>query len=122
MVNENIKQIIFNDELYSSIFDLKNIKEGLDFFTSDDAFIQVGTWNYQEGKILDVAQKLFEFSKQGLNNRNILARNKKYNETFYLKDLESNLSSGQSPADILIDKFNSKWNKDINKIYSEHIF
>ena len=53
MVNENIKQIIFNDELYSSIFDLKNIKEGLDFFTSDDAFIQVGTWNYQEGKILD---------------------------------------------------------------------
>ena len=53
MVNENIKQIIFNEELYSSIFDLKNIKEGLDFFTSDDAFIQVGTWNYPEGKILD---------------------------------------------------------------------
>ena len=77
---------------------------------------------FKEGTILDVAQKLFEFSKQGLNNRNILARNKKYNETFYLKDLESNLSSGQSPADILIDKFNTKWNKDINKIYSEHIF
>ena len=32
MVNENIKQIIFKEELYSSIFDLKNIKEGLDFF------------------------------------------------------------------------------------------
>ena len=53
MVNENIKQIIFKEELYSSIFDLKNIKEGLDFFTSDDAFIQVGTWNYRKGKILD---------------------------------------------------------------------
>ena len=53
MVSENVTQIIFNNELYSSIFDLKNIKEGLDFFTSDDAFIQVGTWNYQEGKILD---------------------------------------------------------------------
>ena len=57
-----------------------------------------------------------------MDNRNILARNKKYNETFYLKDLESNLSSGQAPADILIDKFNTKWNKDINKVYSEHIF
>ena len=77
---------------------------------------------FKEGTILDVAQKLFEISKQGLDNRNILARNKKYNETFYLKDLESNLSSGQAPADILIDKFNTKWNKDINKVYSEHIF
>lgn len=53
MVNENVKHIIFNDELYSSVFDLKNIKEGLDFLTSDNHFIQVGTWNYQEGIILD---------------------------------------------------------------------
>ena len=72
--------------------------------------------------ILDIAQKLFEISKQGLDNRNILAINKKYNETFYLKELEINLSSGQSPADILVDKFNTKWDKDINKVYSGKYF
>ena len=77
---------------------------------------------FKNGTILDVAQKLFEISKQGLNSRNILARNKKYDETFYLKELEINLSSGKSPADILVDKFNNKWDQDINKIYKENIF
>ena len=77
---------------------------------------------FKNGTILDIAQQLFEISKQGLDNRNILAENKKYNETFYLKDLESNLSLGHSPADILINKFNNKWEKDITNIYSENIF
>ena len=39
-----------------------------------------------------------------------------------VKDLESNLTLGQSPADILINKFNTKWDQDINNIYSENIF
>ncbi len=77
---------------------------------------------FKDETILDIAQKLFEISKQGLDARNILARNKTYNETFYLKDLESNLTSGRSPADILIDKFNNEWDQDINNIYSENIF
>ncbi len=77
---------------------------------------------FKEGTILDVAQKLFEISKQGLDARNIIARNKKYNETFYLKELENNLVLGRSPADILIDKFNNKWSQNINFIYSENIF
>ena len=77
---------------------------------------------FKEGTILDIAQKLFEISKQGLEARNILARNKTYNETFYLKELESNLNLGQSPADILINKFNNEWDQDINNIYSENIF
>ena len=77
---------------------------------------------FKDGTILDIAQKLFEISKNGLDARNILARNKNYNETFYLKDLENNLSSGQSPADILIKKFNNEWDQNINNIYSENIF
>ena len=53
MTNKNIKNEIHNDELYSSIFDLNNISEGLDFLTNDDSFVQVGTWKYEKGKILD---------------------------------------------------------------------
>ena len=53
MNNKNIKNIIHNDELYSRIFDLNNISEGLDFLTNDDSFVQVGTWKYEKGKILD---------------------------------------------------------------------
>ena len=77
---------------------------------------------FKDGTILDVAQKLFEISKQGLNSRNILARNKTYNETFYLKELERNLTSGQSPADLLINNFNNEWKQDISNIYSYNIF
>ena len=77
---------------------------------------------FKDGTILDIAQKLFEISKQGLDTRNILARNKTYNETFYLKDLEKNLASGFSPADILIKKFNTEWKSNIKNIYSENIF
>ena len=77
---------------------------------------------FKDGTILDIAQKLFEISKQGLDTRNILARNKTYNETFYLKDLEKNLTSGCSPADILIKKFNTEWKSSIKNIYSENIF
>jgi quercetin dioxygenase-like cupin family protein len=53
MNNKNIKNISHNDELYSSIFDLNNINEGLDFLTNNDSFVQVGTWKYEKGKILD---------------------------------------------------------------------
>ena len=77
---------------------------------------------FKDGTILNVAQKLFEISKQGLNSRNIMARNKTYNETFYLKELEINLTSAQSPADLLINKFNNEWKQDINNIYSDNIF
>tara|TARA_Y100001935_G_C17194522_1_gene451821 strand:- start:179 stop:955 length:777 start_codon:yes stop_codon:yes gene_type:complete len=77
---------------------------------------------FKDGSILDVAQKLFEISKQGLHARNILDSNKNYNETYYLKDLERNLASGKSPADILIQKYNTQWKQNINKIYSENIF
>ncbi len=77
---------------------------------------------FKGGTILDIAQKLFEISKKGLEMRNILDKNKKYNETFYLKDLEKNLSLGLSPADVLINKYNTKWNQNINNIYFENIF
>ncbi len=77
---------------------------------------------FKEGTVLNIAQNLFEISKEGLERRNILNNKKQYNETYYLKDLEKNLSNNQSPADVLINKFNNNWNKDINNIYSENIF
>ncbi len=53
MENKNIKHITLNGEIYASIFDIRNIPEGLDFLTNDESFIQVGTWNYKKDNILD---------------------------------------------------------------------
>ena len=69
-----------------------------------------------------MAQNFLEIAKQGLDRRNILANNKTYNETYYLKDLEKNLNNGNSPADILINKFNNQWGNNIEEIYREDIF
>ena len=77
---------------------------------------------FKHGNLLDIAHKLFEISKSGLEKRNIQVKNEKYNETFYLKDLEKNLSNGHSPADLLTSKYNGKWKKNIKKIYEEEIF
>ena len=53
MKKDNVENIYFENELYASIFDVNNISEGLDFLTSDDSYIQVGTWGYNEGKSLE---------------------------------------------------------------------
>ena len=52
-MDSKIRNITHNNQLYATIFDTKNIKEGLDFLTNDESFIQVGTWNYKKGKVLD---------------------------------------------------------------------
>ena len=39
-----------------------------------------------------------------------------------MKGLEQNLEIGCSPADCLINKFNSNWNKSVMPIYEEMIF
>ena len=53
MEDKNTKHITSNGQIYASIFDIRNIPEGLDFLTNDESFIQVGTWNYKKDKILD---------------------------------------------------------------------
>ena len=52
MEDKNIKHITSNGEIYASVFDIRNIPEGLDFLTDDQSFIQVGTWNYKKDKTL----------------------------------------------------------------------
>tara|TARA_B100000427_G_scaffold299946_1_gene281988 strand:- start:211 stop:615 length:405 start_codon:yes stop_codon:yes gene_type:complete len=47
-----MKKILFNEEVISIIIDLEKAKEGLDFFSDSEDFIQVGTWNYKKGKTL----------------------------------------------------------------------
>ena len=53
MNNKNIRNIICDGIIFASIFDAENINEGLQFITDDESFIQVGTWNYKKGTILD---------------------------------------------------------------------
>ena len=53
--NSNYKEdYIFNKILYATVLRPLLVPEGLSFFTSDDQFIQVGSWNYKKDKVLDL--------------------------------------------------------------------
>ena len=77
---------------------------------------------FRNKTVLDISIKLLEISNQGLKNRNILSSNKKYDETYYLKNIKENLKNGKSPADYLLDKYYNNWNKSVKPIYKELIF
>ena len=77
---------------------------------------------FKEKKLISFAETFFELSKKGLQKRNQLSKNGEFDESIHMKDLEQNLQNGCSPADCLINKFNSNWNKSVMPIYEEMIF
>lgn len=41
-----------NGIIFAKKISLNNIKKGLNFYSNDEDFIQVGTWNYEKGQYL----------------------------------------------------------------------
>jgi len=77
---------------------------------------------FKERKLIAFAQDFFELSKKGLEKRNRLSKNGEFDESIHMKELEDNLEKGCSPADCLINKFNTTWGKSVMPIYKELIF
>ena len=73
-------------------------------------------------KLISYAKEFFNLSKKGLVKRNYLSKNGEFDESIHMKDLEKNLENGFSPADCLINKFNSSWSNSLMPIYKELIF
>ena len=108
---------------------LDNVKEITESWTNEDREYlnkivpQKGLQStFKEKKLISFAQEFFELSKKGLKKRNRLSKNGEFDESIHMKDLEKNLENGCSPADSLINKFNSNWNKSTMPIYEEMIF
>ena len=77
---------------------------------------------FKERKLIAFAQDFFELSKKGLEKRNRFSKNGEFDESIHMKELEDNLEKGCSPADCLINKFNTTWGKSVMPIYKELIF
>jgi len=78
--------------------------------------------NFKKRKVIDFAQEIFELSKKGLEKRKIFSKNGEFDESIHMNALEANLTKGYSPADCLINKYNTSWKQSTNPIYSECIF
>jgi glutamate--cysteine ligase len=106
----------------------------------NQALEYVENWNYQDiynaylevpkkgfdteiknKKIFDHAKKLVDLSALGLKNRNQI-NSKGMDENIFLKDIHNFIKDKKSPAQYLIEKYNTKWKQDIFKIFDEEAF
>jgi glutamate--cysteine ligase len=62
------------------------------------------------------ASTLLDLSRKGLENRDILNKNKK-NETLFLNHLQKVIDNKTTNADVMIDKFSK--DEDLNELYDK---
>ena len=71
--------------------------------------------------IYEHAKTFIAIAKQGLENRAIDNKQNK-NESIFLNDIEEMIINKQTPASLLIKKFQGSWKENINKIFDEEAF
>tara|TARA_Y100000591_G_C21840781_1_gene705490 strand:+ start:1703 stop:3055 length:1353 start_codon:yes stop_codon:yes gene_type:complete len=71
--------------------------------------------------VYKLASEAIDISKSGLKRRNKL-NTENNDESIYLKYLEEIIIRKESPADKLARKFNSDWNKNIEKVFENCLF
>ena len=115
--------ILYDAEIMDSV---KNICEG--WTIEDREYLnkkvpELGLQTeFKNKKIINFAQELYELSKKGLMRRKRMSKNNEFDETIHMRGLENNLQNGFSPADYLINKFNTTWSDSVEPIYKELIF
>ncbi len=68
------------------------------------------------GTLQDIGKEALAIARQGLSARGKLGTSGD-NETGFLDTLDEIVSSGKSPAQRLLDKYNGEWNGDISRVY-----
>lgn len=72
-------------------------------------------------KTKDLAKELFDISVEGLKKQN-LRNSKNQDESIYLEELnEKVIKKGKSPAETLIEKWNTTYNKSLDKLLNHYI-
>jgi len=112
--------ILYDDEILDKIKQITEDWKGEDRQYLNKRVPEDGLkTEFKKRKLIDFAQEFFELSKKGLSKRNQLSKNGEFDESIHMKDLENNLTDGCSPADCLITKFNTTWEKSVLPIYKE---
>ena len=72
----------------------------------------------KDHSIKEIATELIKLSREGLKNRSCLDL-KGNDETQYLKVLEEIVRLEKTPAEQLLDSYNSVWNKKVNNLIKD---
>jgi glutamate--cysteine ligase len=74
---------------------------------------------WRGGTVQDVALQVLRIAHDGLHRRNVLSRMGE-DESHYLDTLFTIAASGRTPAEELLEDFETKWGGDIDRIYSAY--
>ena len=77
--------------------------------------------NLKNKPIYEHANTFISIAKKGLENRGITNKQNK-DESIFLNEIQDMIRNKQTPASILIKKFNGAWKENINKIFDEEAF
>ena len=72
-------------------------------------------------KVQDVAIDLLAIAKQGLKNRNRLSGGM-VDESGYLAELEHIAETGVTPAERLLELYNTRWNGDVDPVFEDFAY
>jgi len=71
--------------------------------------------------LLRHAKEILEISRQGLAERARL-NGEGFDESVFLAPLQETVASGQTPAEILLQKYNGEWAKSLDPLFTEYAF
>jgi glutamate--cysteine ligase len=73
------------------------------------------------GSMQDLAKQVLEVARQGLRNRAKLSTSGD-DETGFLTELDEIAASGLTPADRLLARYHTVWNRDVSPIFAEEAY
>jgi glutamate--cysteine ligase len=76
---------------------------------------------FRDGTVLDLAREVVGLARGGLARRGYLNESGR-DETMFLTSLEEIVATGATPAEHLLDEFESEWNGDINEVFRRYAY
>ena len=70
------------------------------------------------GTMLDLAGRVLEIAMEGLRARG-RPGNISTDETEYLGTLEEAITSGRTPAEVLLDRYHTEWGQSVDQIFTD---
>jgi len=114
--------LLYDEESLDSITDLT---KDWNFNEVNNAYLEAAknglNTNLKNKPIYEHANTFISIAKKGLENRGITNKQNK-DESIFLNEIQDMIRNKQTPASILIKKFNGVWKENINKIFDEEAF
>jgi len=80
----------------------EDFKEGLNFFSKDEDFVQVGTWNYNKGKVLNAHNHLVFDRTVNRTQEVVIIKSGKLKADFYNEEDKVITSTELNAGDVFI--------------------